>query len=374
METKAVHAGRGVDPATGAVTPPIHLSTTFERDPDGGYPRGYEYTRASNPNRAALEECVRELEGGAAAAAFSSGMAATMTVLQTLSPGDHVVVADDTYYGTREIFRDLFSRWGVETSFVDMTNAEEVGGAVRPSTRLVWVETPSNPRLKVTDVRQISGIAREAGALLACDNTWATPVLQRPLELGADLVVHATTKYLGGHSDVMGGVVVAGSDDGPFRRIREVQHSGGAIPSPFECWLTLRGIQTLPYRIRAHSENAARVARFLDGHPEVAEVFYPGLESHPGHGVASGQMSLFGGMLSFLVRGDRERAMAVAANVRVFTRATSLGGTHSYIEHRASIEGPGTAAPENLLRLSVGLEHPDDLTEDLARALEPAGP
>jgi cystathionine gamma-synthase len=184
--------------------------------------------------------------------------------------------------------------------------------------------------------------------------------------------VHATTKYLGGHSDVMGGVVVAKSDDGPFRQIRKVQHSGGAIPSPFECWLTLRGIQTLPYRMRAHSENAARVARFLDGHPTVAEVFYPGLELHPGHGVASEQMSLFGGMLSFLVQGDRERAMAVAANVRVFTRATSLGGTHSYIEHRASIEGPGTAAPENLLRLSVGLEHPDDLTEDLARALGPA--
>jgi cystathionine gamma-synthase len=338
METKAVHAGRGVDPATGAVTPPIHLSTTFERDADGGYPRGYEYTRESNPNRDALEECVRELEGGAAAAAFSSGMAATMTVLQTLAPGDHVVVPDDTYFGTREIFRDLFSRWGVETSFVDMTNAEEVGGAVRPSTRLFWVETPSNPRLKITDVREISGIAREAGALLACDNTWATPVLQRPLELGADLVMHATTKYLGGHSDVMGGVV-ARSDDGPFQRIRKVQHSGGAIPSPFECWLTLRGIQTLPYRMRAHSENAARVGRFLDGHPAVAEVFYPGLESHPGHGVASEQMSLFGGMLSFLVRGDREHAMAVAADVR------------------------------DLLRLSVGLEHPDDLTEDLARAL-----
>ena len=372
METRAVHAGRGVDPTTGAVTQPIHLSTTFERDADGGYPRGYEYARGSNPNRDALEECVRQLEGGAAAAAFSSGMAATMTILQTLAPGDHVVAPDDAYFGTRGIFSDLFSRWGVETSFVDMTKAEEVGGAVRPSTKLFWVETPSNPRLKITDVREISGIAREAGALLACDNTWATPVLQRPLELGADLVVHATTKYLGGHSDVMGGVVVAKSDDGPLRRIREIQHSGGAIPSPFECWLALRGIQTLPYRTRAHSENAARIARFLDGHPEVEEVFYPGLGSHPGHRVASGQMSPFGGMLSFLVRGDRERAMAVAANVRVFTRATSLGGTHSYIEHRASIEGPGTAAPENLLRLSVGLEHPDDLTDDLARALGPA--
>ena len=372
METKAVHAGRRVDPATGAVTPPIHLSTTFERDADGGYPRGYEYARASNPNRTALEECVRELEGGAAAAAFSSGMAATMTVLQTLSPGDHVVVADDTYFGTREIFQDLFSGWGVETSFVDMTDARAVGEAVRPRTKLFWAETPSNPRLKIADVRKISGIAREAGVLLACDNTWATPILQRPLELGADLVVHATTKYLGGHSDLMGGVVVAKSDDGPFRRIREIQHSGGAIPSPFECWLALRGIQTLPYRMRAHSENAARVARFLDGHPAVAEVFYPGLASHQGHRTASEQMSLFGGMLSFLVDGDRRSAMAVAADVRVFTRATSLGGTHSYIEHRASIEGPGTAAPENLLRLSVGLEHPDDLTEDLAQALGPA--
>ena len=367
-----MHAGRGVDPATGAVTLPIHLSTTFERDADGGYPRGYEYARASNPNRTALEECVRELEGGAAAAAFSSGMAATMTVLQTLSPGDHAIVADDTYFGTREIFRDLFSGWGVETSFVDMTDARAVAEAVRPSTRLFWAETPSNPRLKITNIREISGVAREAGALLACDNTWATPVLQRPLELGADLVMHATTKYLGGHSDLMGGVVVAKTDDGPFRRIREIQHSGGAIPSPFECWLALRGIQTLPYRMRAHSENAERVARFLDGHPAVAEVFYPGLASHPGHRVASEQMSLFGGMLSFLVDGDRQSAMGVAAGVRVFTRATSLGGTHSYIEHRASIEGSGTAAPENLLRLSIGLEHPDDLTEDLARALRSA--
>ena len=260
METRAVHAGRGVDPATGAVTQPIHLSTTFERDADGGYPRGYEYARESNPNRTALEGCVRELEGGAFAAAFSSGMAATMTVLQTLSPGDPVIVADDTYFGTREIFRNLFCRWGVETSFVDMTNAEEVGRAVRPSTRLLWVETPSNPRLKITDVRKISGIAREPGALLACDNIWATPILHRPLELGANLVVHATTKYLGGHSDVVGGMVVGRSDDGPFRRIREVQHSGGAIPSPFECWLALRGIQTLPYRMRAHSENRRRRA------------------------------------------------------------------------------------------------------------------
>ncbi len=370
LETLAVHAGHAVDPATGALTPPIHLSTTFERGADGSFPRGHIYSRTSNPNRSALEACLASLEGGAAAAAFSSGSAATMSVLQALAPGDHVVAPSDAYHGTAKLLRDLFARWGLAATFVDMTDPAEVERAVRPGTKLVWVETPSNPLLKVTDIARIAAIARAAGARCACDNTWATPVLQRPLELGADLVVHATTKYLGGHSDVLGGAVVARADDGFFARVRAIQTTGGAVPSPFECWLVLRGVRTLPYRMRAHAENALAVAGFLSRHPAVEAVHYPGLPTHPGHDVAARQMARFGGMASFQVKGGRERAMAVAAKVRLFTRATSLGGTESLIEHRASVEGPGTRTPDNLLRLSVGLEHPDDLIEDLARALD----
>jgi cystathionine gamma-synthase len=365
----AVHAGQAVDAATGAVMPPIHLSSTFAREPDGSYPRGYIYARNNNPNRESLEFAIRDLEGGAAAAAFSSGSAATMSVLQALSPGDHVIAPADVYHGTARLLRDLFARWGLEASFVDMADPAQVRGALRPHTRLLWIETPSNPLLKVTDIAAVAEIAHSHGAICLCDNTWASPVLQRPLDLGADLVMHSTTKYFGGHSDVTGGAVVASSEDAFFERVRQIQASGGAVPSPFECWLTLRGIRTLPYRMRAHCENAGRVAGFLQGHPEVEVVHYPGLRSHPGHETARRQMSEFGGMASFQVRGGRDRAMAVAAKVRIITRATSLGGVESLIEHRASIEGPGTRTPDNLLRLSVGLEHPDDLIEDLDQAL-----
>jgi cystathionine gamma-synthase len=354
------------------VTPPIHLSTTFEREADGGYPHGHVYSRTSNPNRAALEECLRALEGGAAAAAFASGSAATLSVFQALSPGAHVIAPADVYHGTARLLREILAPWGLETSFVDMTDPGQVQQAIRPNTRLCWVETPSNPLLKITDIREISAMAHQAGALCACDNTWATPVLQRPFQLGADLAVHATTKYLGGHSDVLGGAVVAKVSDEMFQRIRHFQVNGGAVPSPFDCWLVLRGIRTLPYRMRAHSENALKVAIFLRGHPQVEAVHYPGMSEHPGHGRAAQQMGRFGGMVSFQVRGDREGALAVAARVQIFTRATSLGGTESLIEHRASIEGPGTRTPENLLRLSIGLEHADDLIEDLAQALVPS--
>lgn len=251
-----------------------------------------------------------------------------------------------------------------------MTDLEAVREATQPNTKLIWVETPSNPLLKVSDIQAIADIAHEAGALCACDNTWPTPMLQRPFLLGADLIMHSTTKYLGGHSDILGGAIVSKRDDSFFARIRNIQTTGGAVPSPFECWLVMRGMKTLPYRIRAHSENAMLVATFLQEHPAVERVHYPGLASHPGHAVARGQMSLFGGMLSVQVKGGREEAFRVAAGVRIFTRATSLGGAESLIEHRASVEGPGTQTPENLLRLSVGLEHPDDLREDLAQALE----
>lgn len=369
LETKAVHAGRRTDPATGAVTPPIHLSTTFERQPDGSYPTGYEYTRDGNPNRNALEECVCALEGGQAAAAFASGSAATMTIFQALGPGDHIIAPEDLYYGVRKLLRDVFIPWGLEVAFVDMTDVSQTQKAVRPNTKLILAETPSNPQIKITDIRRTSEIAHDAGAYFVCDNTMATPILQRPLDLGADFVVHSMTKYLGGHSDVMGGMVVAKQENDLFRNVRKLQKIGGAIPSPFESWLTLRGIDTLPYRMRAHSENALKVAQFLSGHPGIEKVLYPGLADDAGHDVASQQMSHFGGMMSVLVRGGRDAAMNVAAKVKVFTRATSFGGPHSLIEHRASIEEPGTKTPDNLLRMAIGLENADDLIEDLAQAL-----
>jgi cystathionine gamma-synthase len=370
IETKAVHAGQTVDEETGAVATPINLSTTFERQPDGTYPKGFEYSRDGNPNRNHLETCISSLEEGAAAAAFASGSAAAMAVFQALSPGDHIVAPDDLYYGVRQMLNNQFAPWGIEVSFVDMTQTKALEVALRPGTRLVFAETPSNPLIRITDIRKVSAIAHQAGAYFVCDNTMATPVLQQPLDLGADFVIHSATKYLGGHSDVMCGLVVTRQDNELFQKIRTVQKIGGAIPSPFTCWLTLRGIQTLPYRMRAHSENAMKIAEFLNDHPGVESVSYPGLKLHPGHQVALEQMSQFGGMMSVLVKGERAEAMAVAARVKVFTRATSFGGPHSLIEHRASIEGPRTRTPENLLRLSIGLEHPDDLINDLAQALQ----
>ncbi len=370
IETRAVHAARTVDPATGAVVPPVHLTTTFERDPDGGYPRGYMYARHGHPNRAALEAVLADLEGGAAAAAFASGSAATAALLATLAPGDHVIAPADVYTGTAAWLRDHLARWGVATSFVDLTDPAAVEAAITSATRLVWIETPSNPMLRVTDVARVAALAREAGVVTVCDNTIATPVLQSPLALGADFVHHATTKYLGGHSDVLGGAIVARSAEGLFERLRALQVAGGAVPSPFDCWLLLRSIRTLPYRVRAQSASAQRVAEFLAAHPRVGAVHYPGLPQHPDHAVAVRQMREgFGGVLSFEVHGGAEAARGVAARVRLFTRATSYGGVESLIEHRASIEGPGTRTPPGLLRLSIGLEHPDDLIEDLARAL-----
>jgi cystathionine gamma-synthase len=369
FETIAAQAAHGVDPATGAVAPPIYLSSTFERDPDGEFSRGFIYSRVNNPNRQALEECLALLEGGAVAAAFSSGSAATGAVFQSLAPGDHVIAPLACYHGTALLLREVFSPWGLDTTFVDLTDPAQVKEAVRPNTRLIWVETPSNPLLRITDVAQVSRLAADVGALCVCDNTWASPMLQRPLELGADLVVHSTTKYLGGHEDVVGGAVVAREESDFFRSLKLVQTTYGAVPSPFDCWLTLRGVRTLHLRMPAHSENAMQVARFLQDNPRVEAVHYPGLPDHPGHSIARSQMSNYGGMVSFQVVGGRDTAMQVAARVQVFTRATSLGGTQSLIEHRASIEGPETTTPDNLLRLSVGLENAADLLEDLSQAL-----
>lgn len=373
FETLAIHADHEVDPTTGAVTPPLHLSTTFEREADGSYPHGYIYIRTENPTRVALERLLATLEGGAEgvaeAAAFASGQAATSAVFQSLAPGDHVLAPGDVYHGTARLLRTVFSPWGLLVDFVDMSDLTAVETALRPNTRLVWIETPSNPLLKISDIQRISALAHSVGAVVAADNTWATPVAQRPLDLGADLVVHSTTKYLGGHSDTLGGAVIARAGDKRFARIREIQGNVGAVLSPFDCWLTLRGIRTLAYRMRGHTEHALAVARYLAQHPAVEAVHYPGLPEHPGHALAARQMSLFGGMLSLQTRGGAEAALAVAAGVRVFTRATSLGGVESLIEHRASIEGPESRTPQNLLRVSVGLEHPDDLIEDLDQAL-----
>jgi cystathionine gamma-synthase len=369
IETIAVHAGHAVDSATGAVAAPIYLSTTFERDVEGTYSRGFMYTRNDNPNRQALERGVSMLEGGQAAAAFASGTGATMSILQALSPGDHVLAHVDAYYGTSRLIREIFVRWGIEADFVDMSDLAAVKKMLRSNTKLAWAETPSNPLLKIVDLAAVAEVVREAGALLVCDNTWA-PVLQRPFDLGADLILHSTTKYFGGHCDVLGGIVVTKTDNEFFQRIRSIQYEGGAVPSPFDCWLILRGMRTLPWRMRAHSGNAMKIAEFLARHPKVKRVHYPGLQSHPGHKIAAAEMSMFGGMLSLEVKDGYGAAMSVPSKTKVFIRATSLGGVESLIEHRASIEGPATTSPEGLLRLSIGLENADDLIADLDQALE----
>ncbi len=368
IETLAVHAGHTIDEATSAVTPAIHLSTTFARENDGSYRAGFLYSRYTNPNRAALEQCLAELEGGIAAACFSSGSAATMTLLQVVGPG-HVIVPDDAYFGTIKLARDVFGPWGLELSLVDMTDPQNVARAMRHDTKLVWIETPSNPLLRVVDIQAVAAIAQGGGAICAVDNTWGTPVLQRPLELGADISMHSTTKYLGGHSDVLSGALIVRDDRDLYQRINTVQMVGGAVPSPFDCWLAMRGIRTLPLRVRAQTASAADLATFLEAHPSVERVHYPGLTSHAAHDVARRQMRGFGGMLSVQAGKNREQSLAVANRLKLFTQATSLGGTESLVEHRASVEGPETRAPENLLRVSVGLEHIDDLKEDFDQAL-----
>lgn len=369
LETLFAQAGGAPDPGTGAVVPPLHLSTTYERAADGSYPQGYIYSREDNPTRHLFEETLARLEGGAACAAFASGMAATHAVLFALQPGDHLILPDDVYHGVRHLVKHFFTAWGLHHSIVDVSDLEALEAALRPETRLVWAETPSNPMLKITDLAAVAERAHAAGALLLVDGTWTTPLLQRPLDLGADLVLHSVTKYLAGHSDVLGGTVVARAADGLFERVQAVQRAAGGVMDPFSAWLTLRGMRSLGARLRVQCENARRVAAFLAEHPKVARVHHPSLPGHAGHATAQRQMRDFGGMLAFEVMGTEADAMTVAARPQVFTRATSLGGTESLIEHRASIEGPDTRTPRTLLRCSIGLEHPDDLIADLSQAL-----
>jgi cystathionine gamma-synthase len=369
FETRTVHCGGGPDVATGGVAPSLQLSTTFARDEAGTPIGGHTYIRESNPNQGELETALARVEGGAGALVFASGMAAGVAILQTLPPKSHVIFPDDAYYGYRIAGEEFFRGWGVDSSFVDMEDLGALRAALRPETRVVWMESPSNPLLKVVDLAAGARIAREAGALAVVDGTFATAALQRPLELGADVVLHSTTKYIGGHSDVQGGALVFREAGALLEKVRHVRHVLGAVASPFNSWLALRGLKTLAVRMAAHSAGGLAVARALEAHPAVSAVHYPGLASHPGHAIAARQMSGFGGMLSFRVKAGREAAIAVVGRTRLFTRATSLGGVESLIEHRASSEGPGSRTPQELIRLSIGLEHPDDLIQDLVNAL-----
>jgi cystathionine gamma-synthase len=374
LNTLCVHAAHSPDAATGAVAEPIHLSTTFERNADGSYPRGYRYSREGTPNRTALEACLASLEGGAGAAAFASGLAANMAVLELLARGDLLVASQEGYYGSLKQFSVFAERRGAHLELVDLSDTAAVEAALETPAhraRLLWIESPTNPLLSIVELRQLAAFGHSAGALVVCDNTFATPVCQRPFDFGVDIVVHSATKFLGGHSDVLGGVVAVREPGAVLEALQDWQRMAGAALAPFDCWLLRRSLATLALRVRAQCAGALRVAEFLAHHRGVEQVFYPGLREHPGHAIAAVQMrGGFGAMLSVCVAGGEADAMRVAGRTRLFTRATSLGGVESLIEHRASIEGPGTRAPQNLLRLSVGIEEPEDLIDDLDQALK----
>ncbi len=378
FSTNAIHAGQQPDPTTGAVITPIHPSTTFVQDGVGGLRAGgYEYSRSANPTRTALQECLAALEGGRHGIAFGSGMGATDVLLRAaLVPGDHVVIPHDAYGGTFRIVDKVLAPWGVEYSTVDLGDVDALRAALRPTTRLVWCETPTNPLLGIADIAVVAEVARSAGARLVVDNTFASPYLQSPLALGADVVLHSTTKYIGGHSDVVGGALVT-SDDELVEQLLFLQNATGQVPSPFDAWLTLRGAKTLAVRMERHSDNAERIAELLAGHRAVADVLYPGLPSHPGHEVAAKQMRRFGGMVSFTAAGGRAAALRVCAATELFTLAESLGGVESLIEHpgamtHMSVAGSALEVPDDLIRLSVGIEDVEDLLEDLRGALDAA--
>jgi cystathionine gamma-synthase len=374
FNTRAIHAGQEPDPATGAVIPPVHLTTTYKQDGVGGLRGGYEYSRSGNPTRNALHEALTALEEGSAALAFASGLAAEDTLLRTVCrPGDHVVLGGDAYGGTFRLISRVLSEWGLEYTPAHLDDPDEVRAAMRPTTRVIWCETPSNPLLNITDIEATAAVAHDSGALLVVDNTFASPYLQRPLTLGADVVVHSTTKYLGGHSDVVGGALVV-RDAGLGERLAYNHNAMGAVASPFDSWLVLRSLKTLGVRMDRHSANAARVAEFLLDSPAVTSVLYPGLPSHPGHDIAAKQMSGFGGMVSFRLRDGEDAALKVCDRAQLFTLAESLGGVESLIEHpgrmtHASAAGSPLAVPSDLVRLSVGIEDVDDLLADLEQAL-----
>ena len=368
-DTLAVHAGNAPDDATGAVAPPLHLSTTFRHGPAGERVAGYEYQREGNPTNDRLREALAALEGGETACTFASGMAAMTTLLECLPNGARVLFPDDCYSGLRMLFQEFLPERGLVAEVIDMGDLDAVRAACARPVSMLWVETPSNPLMKVSDIAALADIGHAAGAVIVVDNTFATPLLQRPLALGADVVMHSTTKYFGGHSDVLGGALVFAHDGELARKVAHRLHVTGAVLAPFSAWLTLRGCRSLGARMAMHCANARKVVDFLAAHTAIERVNWPGLSSHPGHEVANRQMRDFGAMLSIEVRGGREAALAMAGKLRVFTNATSLGGCESLVEHRASVEGPNPRSPQNLLRISVGLEDADDLVADLAQAL-----
>lgn len=363
LETLAIHAGNIITDSHKPVVQPITLSTTFVHQPDSMI-----YSRAQNPNRFALENLLAKLEKGKSAAAFSSGNAAGVAVFQALPAGSHIVAPDDMYHGLRNALLTIFED-SLRVTFVDMTDSVQVADAFEGDTKLLWIETPSNPLLKISDISRLSKLAKDKGIKVVCDNTFATPVFQNPLLLGADIVMHSSTKYFGGHSDILGGALIAKEEDDFWKKILNVQKTGGAVPSPFDCYYLTRSIKTLPYRMKGHAEHAGVIATFLAQHPKVERVYYPGLLDHPGHEIAANQMTGFGGMLSFLVKGGAAEADRVISKLKYFANATSLGGVESLIERRAASEGLGSKTPQNLIRVSVGLEHLDDLLEDLNEAL-----
>lgn len=373
FETRAIHDGQAPDPATGAVIPPIYQTSTYAQTAPATH-KGYDYSRTANPTRTALETCLASLEDATFGLAFASGMAAITTATYLLSPGDHVVAPDDVYGGTYRLFVRVLQRYGIQVSFVDMTDLTRLEAALGGTTRMVLVETPTNPYLKIIDIRAIAELAHARDARVVVDNTFASPYFQRPLALGADIVVHSTTKYLGGHSDIVGGALLTNSRD-VYETLKFHQNAAGAVPGPFDCWLVLRGVKTLALRMERHASNAMALAQFLRTHPAVERVYYPGLPDHPGHAVARRQMSGFGGILSCTIRGGAATARRVASATEVFTLAESLGAVESLIDHpasmtHASLAGSPLQIEEGLLRLSVGIEHPQDLLDDLAQALE----
>ncbi|MCT4355627.1 cystathionine gamma-synthase [Streptomyces sp. Je 1-79] len=374
FETRAIHAGNTADPLTGAVVPPIYQVSTYKQDGVGGLRGGYEYSRSANPTRTALEENLAALEGGRRGLAFASGLAAEDCLLRTLlAPGDHVVIPNDAYGGTFRLFAKVVQRWGVDFSVADTSDIASVRGALNERTKVIWVETPSNPLLGITDIEAVAAVARSAGAKLVVDNTFASPYLQQPLALGADVVVHSLTKYMGGHSDVVGGALVT-ADEALGEELAYHQNAMGAVAGPFDSWIVLRGIKTLAVRMDRHSENAGRIVEMLVQHPKVTQVLYPGLPEHPGHEIAAKQMKSFGGMISFRVEGGEEAAVEVCNRAKLFTLGESLGGVESLTEHpgrmtHASVAGSALEVPADLVRLSVGIENADDLLADLRQAL-----
>lgn len=379
LETLSIHAGNHGDSATGAVVPPLILSTTFERADDGSVVEGRDiYTRASNPNRRALEQKLAAIEGGSEAIAFASGQAATMSIFHTLGAGSHVILPDDIYYNTKVIIDTLYANFGLTCTEVDMTDLNAIKRAIKKNTKLIWIETPSNPSLKITDIEAVVKIAKAKNIMVACDNTWATPFCTRPFSFGVDVVMHSTTKYFGGHSDILGGCVIfpPNSTREMLPQIRTYQSVGGAVPSAFDCWLLNRSLSTFAVRMPVHAHNAMKLAAFLENRPQIEKVNYPGLKSNEYHRIAKKQMispngtPCFGGMMSILVKGGEKEALALASKLQLFKHATSLGGVESLIEHRYSVEGTHSKSPQNLLRISVGIENIDDLIADFEQAFK----